>query len=418
MRRRPELRLCRALLTRGEASSREPSLAQPVSIDGVVRGPVRAAGESAHVRSVATLARLVCVLLVFVFLSGCAATSWFSPAAPFSSRAPCVLSPNADKEAIVQHVNRNIQGTQTSTGLASWQANAHLRMNSQGPSMEVPARIAVQAPRNFRLRVSMPLHGELADMGSNEREFWFWAKYSPYPNVITASHEDMLLTQQRLSVPIQPEWMMEVLGVIPIDSENVTLRRGGPNTSVVDLVSDHVAPDGGQFQKVVRVDACHGIIREHALYDGRGVLIASARLGDHRIDEATGLITPRVIRLDWPSMQQQITMRFDNIEVNPRSIPAAVWQVPERPECPRLELSALLNASHGNGLNPFGPTQNAGLTPAGAGMSEEFGPGQPTGSVSVGTAGAAPPSTYSAGASRSSSDRRPRARGLWPWQRR
>ncbi|MGD9858235.1 MAG: hypothetical protein AB7U20_25115, partial [Planctomycetaceae bacterium] len=333
----------------------------------------------------------------------------------FSQRAPCVLPPDAGKEQIVQHVNRNIQGAApTSQGLASWDSsNVRLSLASNGPSMAVPAFIAVEAPRNFRLRVSMPLHGELADMGSNAQEFWFWAKYSPHPNVITASHDDLLLAQQRLSLPFHPDWLMEVLGVIPIDPESVTLRRPDQQAQIIELVSEHIAPNGAPLQKVIRIDSCHGIIREHALYDSRGVLIASARLGDHKIDEATGLVMPRVIRLDWPQMQQQITMRFNDMRVNPPSIPPAVWQVPEVPGCPRMELTQLLNSPQAGGLDPFGTLSMP--------QSDEMQPSRPTTNEASRdpfndrSAGGAPPSAYSAGASQSSSGRRPRGRGLWRW---
>lgn len=346
-------------------------------------------------------------------LCGCAVGGWFSPPAPFSDRAPCVLPPGAGKEEIIRHVNRNIQGTHTSTGVRSWQSfNARLWLKSNGPSMAVPAQIAVEAPRNLRLRVSMPAIGsEIADMGSNEREFWFWARYSQ-PNVITASHDDLLLAQQRLNVPFHPDWLMEVLGVIPLDPEQLELVRPDPQQPIVNLVSDHTSPAGSPIRKVVRVDSCHGIIREHALYDARGVLIASARLGDHQVDEATGLVMPRIIRFDWPQMQQQITLRFDDLWINPPSMPSTIWQVPEIPGCPRMELTHLLNSQSGGGVDSLGAWN---VPPSSELLSTRREQQFSRDPFNAGPAAAAPPSAYSAGASQSSSGRRPRGRGLWRW---
>ena len=71
------------------------------------------------------------------------------------------------------------------------------------------------------------------------------------------------------------------------------------NSPIVELVQEIPSPNGETISKVVRVNSCHGIVVEHALYK-HNRLIASARLGNHRIDEATGIVTPRTIRLDWP----------------------------------------------------------------------------------------------------------------------
>jgi hypothetical protein len=263
--------------------------------------------------------------------------------------------------------------------------------------------------------------GEVADIGSNADHFWFWIKDALHANVVTASHDDLMLAQHRLNIPFHPDWLMEVLGVVPIDANEVTFRRQGPQSTIVELVSELLAPSGEMIQKVIRVDACHGIVREHALYDRAGVIIASAALGDHRIDKDTGLITPRVIRFEWPRMQQQLTLRFADMIINP-TVPATVWQIPEKPGYPPLELADLLQQQDMQGMTPFGvmsPQQSVPLQPARHQQWDD----------EVGTAGfsdvaesvtgrshvSGPPSRYSAAASRSSSDRRRREPALWSW---
>ncbi len=365
--------------------------------------------------------RLLLAAIVSLPFSGCAAANWFAPPAPFSDRAPCVVPPGAGKEQLVQHVNRNIQGTPTSAGLASWHSSS-VKLSLKGVPIALPAQIAVEAPRNFRLRVSAPVAGgELVDTGANAEEFWFWAQDSPHPNVITASHGDLMLAQQRLNIPFQPDWLMEVLGVIPIDASQVTLRRPDPSSPIVELVSEQISPDGRPLRKIIRVNSCHGIILEHALYDSDGLLIASARLGGHWIDEATGIVMPRVISLDWPQMQQQLTLSFRDVRINPPPMPPAVWQVPEKPGYPRLELTQLLNGASVNGFSPFGamgPPAPAALQPIGhqgrGNAPYSLAPAAP-GRATVSPSAGGLPSAYSEAASRSSSGRRRRGRGLWRW---
>lgn len=358
--------------------------------------------------------RLPLLLLAAVSLlqQGCMVANRLFPPTPFSKRAPCALQPGASKVQIVQYLNRNITGTDTRSGLASWRSS-HVRLSVPGwPSL--PASIAIEAPRNLRLRVSDPLsRNDIVDLGSNARQFWVWAKDGQPKNVITAAHEDLPAAQDVLRIPFQPDWLMEVLGVIPINVGEVTLRHPDPSSPTVELVSTVPSPTG-PIEKVIRVDSCHGIVREHALYDARGVIIARAALYDHGIDTATGLVMPHLVRIDWPEMNQQLTMRIDKVELNPPPLQASAWTVPTKPGYPTIDLKELVAAMRrqqlqvpGAGVNPF---QQVG----GSAWADPQPLGQSTG-VNGATTGAGRPSAYSAEAVRSSSAPRPRGRALWRW---
>ncbi len=360
--------------------------------------------------------RLTLLLIVVsaAFQCGCTLPGWRKPS-PFSKRAPCVLQPGATKEHIVQHLNRNITGGETAGGLASWRST-HVRLSLKGMPMTLPASIAVEAPRNFRLRVSEPIgRGEMVDMGSNHQEFWFWAKDGQPHNVISARHEQLSYMQQQLQIPFQPDWLMQVLGVIPIDSQAVTLRHPDPSSSLVELVSTEQSPSGQSITKVIRVDACHGIVREHALHDARGVLIARAALGDHHHDPVAGLVMPRTVQLYWPEMDQQLTLRIEQVELNPPPLPETAWLVPDKPGYPRVDIQHLLAgpapvrlpADEFGASSPINPFTQVGTEDA---RPDDFGT---TMLSEPGTAGELPPG-YSAEAGQSSAVPRPPARALWP----
>lgn len=364
--------------------------------------------------------RLIVIALLSLAFSGCAINNWLFPPAPFSDRAPCALPQGASKEHIVQHINRNILGSESQSGLKSWRSTS-VKLTVRGAPMTAPAHIEVEAPDHFRLRVSAPAIGtELVDMGSNSEQFWFWAK--DVPNVILASHDDLPMAQQLTKVPFHPDWVMEVLGVIPIDATGMRLSKPNPESPLVDLVQELPSPAGGTIRKVVRVNSCHGIIVEHALYDARNLLIASARLGNHRIDETTGIVTPRLIRLDFPQMQQQISMEFHDMWINPPAAPPQVWQVPQKDGCPPVELRQLLTQAHASGFSPFGGPSHEEhwgneVDPFADEEATEFPPTQP---IITPTSASVQPSAYSEAASQSSSAPPPQARGLWrwPWRRR
>lgn len=390
----------------------------------------------------------ILLTLTFAFgLSGCALQNWMFPPADFGPRAPCRLSPSVTKEQLVQHLNKNIQGSAVSSGIASWQStNVKITATGLPLGISVPASIAVEAPRNFRLRVSEPLtRGEALDMGSNIGHFWFWAKDAQPQQVITLSHDDLPSAQRQLRMPIHPDWMMEVLGVIPIDPGKFSLRPGQTHTPTLELVSDLMSATGEPQRKVIRVDACHGIIREHAIYDGHGVLIARAALANHRVDSATGLVVPHVVSFYWPAMQQRMTMEFGSVELNPPAMPPQMWQIPNKPGSPRLDLSELLEArtpSHparNRFGSPFGVLPPAGGVafrsvdheepPGGQRRSRSnvesaiqwSAPASPDEQPGVATINDAtssesgPPSEYLPATSQSSSAPRRRGRALWRW---
>ncbi len=343
--------------------------------------------------------------------AGCVFSGWLKPRPPFGKGSPCVLQPGASKEHIVAHLNSNIVGGEHSGGLASWRST-HVRLSLKGVPMALPASIAVEAPRNFRLRVSEPIgRGDMVDMGSNQTDFWFWAKDAQPRNVITASHEQLPYVQQQMQIPCQPDWLMEVLGVIPIDASEVTLRHPDPSSPLVELVSTHMSPAGQKITKVIRVDSCHGIVREHALHDSRGVIIARAALADHRVDPTSQLTIPHTIQIDWPEMDQQLTMRLEHVEINPPPMPAQAWMIPVKPGYPTVDIVQLIGGTTPMAgpqlrggvvpINPFSDESDEVLKPEESPFSDS-----PTADVR--------PSAYSSEAGQSSSVPPPRARALWP----
>ncbi len=87
-----------------------------------------------------------------------------------------------------------------------------------------------------------------------------------------------MLTQ---AIPFQPDWLIEALGVVPIDPKQVTRMEPGETHQTVNLISELLSPSGQPVQKVIRVDLRHGVVLGHYLYDANRRLIAKADLGKH-----------------------------------------------------------------------------------------------------------------------------------------
>lgn len=260
-------------------------------------------------------------MLAFGSLQGCnSLRNWQKPD-EFAKRSNCPLGNAATADDYVSHLNQNVDR------IEGWRAGrVHIRANH----IPLTAEIAVQKSQLLRISVTSAL-GQEVDLGSNEEIFWFWAKRNDPPDLMFVRHEEMAEVQQNMPIPFEPGWLMEALGVAPFDASTMTLNRAGDGRTVA-LTSSHLSPAGIPIRKVITVDACHGLVLEHGLYDPKGRVVAQGRLKNHFRDQHSGAVLPRQMTLDWPLAQMNMVLNFDKIEVNPGELPQQVWQPPQMPQ--------------------------------------------------------------------------------------
>jgi hypothetical protein len=227
---------------------------------------------------------------------------------------------------LIEHVNRNI------TNLHSWSCtDATVSATSKYMPIKLPlsTTIAVERDKNFRLRARSPL-GDEADFGSNSERFWFWMRRNNPPWVFTARHADMNAVGQRLQIPFHPDWIMEALGVVPLNPNNITHQQPGKEANTLLLISEEISPSGAAVRREIVVDTHLGVILAHRLFDAAGQRLAEARLSRHR-REPSGIIMPHVIELDWPQQEMSMTLELTTIEVNPSNLSERTWNLPDIP---------------------------------------------------------------------------------------
>lgn len=266
-------------------------------------------------------------------LPGCVFFGRWFDRNPYGPKAPCQLPPNATLPDLVRHVNDN------AIRLTSWRAT-NVRISARGlMSMpgSVSAFLAVEAPRNLRLTANSPFGGREVDLGSNADQFWFWSNSSEQKYVFTARHDQMARALERFPIPFEPDWLIEALGVIPVDEREVALEPGAQGSRRASLVCERVSPQGQPVRKVTVIDTCHGLILEHSLFDAQNRLIARAVLSGHYRDALSGAVIPGRVDLDWPSAKLALTLELGPIEINPPMQPA-LWTLPSIPDSPVLDL--------------------------------------------------------------------------------
>ncbi|MCA8995986.1 MAG: hypothetical protein KDA80_03350 [Planctomycetaceae bacterium] len=301
-----------------------------------------------------------CALLIVAVLAaqtGCAMRGRLFP-------QQMVFDTSVDKEQLITHLNRNITGTTSQSGIVSWQSNK-ARLRITGVPAYLPTSIAVEAPRNFRMLVSNPMTGgQEVDIGSNPERFWFWQNQAP--EMVTVRHEDVPLALQHIRMPvhIHPDWLMEALGVIPLDPHEYQMGTPHPDSGIVDLVTLRKSPLGQNLEKVVRVDLARGEIREHFIRIPGGDILARARLDDYR-PMPNGAHLAHNVKLYFPEAKMAMTLDLHNVTVNPPALAhnKSLWQMPQMAGCHTVDIGAIARMQVGRGANPLPEMRPQSETP-------------------------------------------------------
>lgn len=269
------------------------------------------------------------ILATTMPLTGCVGVAGFrlrSPRDQFAGMPRTNFSTDPQMEEVVDHLNRNVQK------LHAWQAhNVKIRANN----MPLSGTLAVEEGQRLRLVVHS-IVGHEVDMGSNDELFWIWAKRME-PSYVYCRHEEIDGARQALGIPFEPHWLMQALGVAPLETTDLTMQIDASGRRA-RLVQPVVTAHGHPLQKVMQVDLVHGVITEHSIYDARGMKIAQAQLEDFRKDKKSGAILARRVKLDWPQTKMSLVMNLGNVEINPASIPSQIWDMPQMPGVQMVDL--------------------------------------------------------------------------------
>jgi len=260
---------------------------------------------------------------------------------PFSREPTCVLKPDATQQDIIHHINQNILRTN------AWQSNnVVIQSKGRGPvPIRLNAGLAVERPLNFRLRVRS-LAGDEADFGSNQERFWFWMRRAEPRHVYTARHNQLGQVGQQMQIPFEPEWLMQALGVIPLDEQGYTMHHHPSDPGKVSMEITRRAPDGQMVRQSMVIDLCLGVIEQHNLFNAQGRLLAKAVLADFQMDPDSHVRLARRIHLEWPQHQMQMSLTIKKLVVNPTGMTRQTWQLPQIPDSPLVDLSQVSNAAH------------------------------------------------------------------------
>ena len=290
-------------------------------------------------------ARHVLLAMAALGLGGCVALNRSS----LAPKARPVAERTLDVDAFVAEHNRNAELIQSMT------ANPTIRVQSSLTKAVADGKLAVVRPRNFKLEVSAGMNQSMANIGSNDEEFWFWVKNEKDPSIYWCDYSD--LESSALAVTYQPDWIIQALGLNPItpqEAAGIEVRTtNDPNATA--LLFPPTKNGGETIRRMMIVSKYTRRIKEHRLYSGNvqtpQTLLAQADVPSYKdIDveksESGAFQTcylPESLRLEWKKDQLILNVLLKDVVVNSfdSSRAAAIFKEPVIPGYERVNLAEM-----------------------------------------------------------------------------
>ena len=216
--------------------------------------------------------------------------------------------------------------------------------------------------KNFRLEIEAGLKHELADIGSNERGFWFWVDDDKERSIFVCDHKDINACQ--LGVTLQPDWIMEAMGLRAFTAEEARTLSTTPGETPGTVVLTQTRRDAKnqRYTKETIISEQTGEIREHRLWAGvKQELLASATISNYkevrfvdtsprRDDEPTDVgaetvvTLPERFRLNWVKENLAIEVAMSGLKINPtfpQERRVVLFSEPKIPGMTRRDLAQL-----------------------------------------------------------------------------
>ena len=190
-------------------------------------------------------------------------------------------TPSADQILEVLNRSRNIQSLQSN----------FVTVNPN-KIRNLDATLVWQRERRFRVSGGISrMMGNNFDVGSNDEWFWMAVRDGMNPQLYVARHNEFDAQSQRRILPVSPLWIVEALGVISVDPQQLMGAPIERPDGLMELSTLAPSPTG-TYTRTVVVDPKFGYTRQLVLRDPSGRLVATANQLDHEYYPSIGMSLP------------------------------------------------------------------------------------------------------------------------------
>ncbi|MDX1964558.1 MAG: hypothetical protein SFX18_15510 [Pirellulales bacterium] len=245
-----------------------------------------------------------------------------------------ILPPAAPLNQVLTEVNNN-----TARVRSVLCTNGTLQ--AAGTPLNLRANLALERPRNFRLRADTAFTGAELDVGSNADQYWLWVRRNNPPSMYFGRHDQFAASSARRIFPIEPEMLSETLGLVsfqPNEQVQGPFPRGG---DLVEVRRPRLVA-GEALNQVIVLDIRRGVVTEQHLYGATGQRVATVMTSEYERDPASGAALPHRIDVDWPLANLQFRLDLPDLLVNtlgPEQ--ASLWQRPSYPGSADVDLATV-----------------------------------------------------------------------------
>ncbi len=217
---------------------------------------------------------------------------------------------------------------------------------------KIKGTIQVEFPDRLRLKAGFLGLSELGvDVGSNEELFWIWMKASTseQPEVMYyAGHGDYDRSAMRLSIPLDPKWLLDGLGLSQFSAQDRHLGPFSRADGKIELMTEKQSSAG--VQRVVTLfDSKSFVILQQALYNSEDQLVAYMNSADHQSFDTNdrSIQVPRKIEIFMVQGDGEtagISIQLGRISLEPLyGDPQKMWSLPRANGVAKVNLASELS---------------------------------------------------------------------------
>jgi hypothetical protein len=188
-------------------------------------------------------------------------------------------------------------------------------------------KLALERPRNFRLEVTAVTE-KIADIGSNDEEFWFWFKDPDDRDkaIYYCNYDDD--RAGAMAIGLQPDWIVDALGLRVITNEEFASMKVTPGKEPgVVVLTQRVSVANGRayFKEIVLGDNPRRILEQRVYAEDHATMIARSVVkggfDEHPLPAERGTPTetvyiPKSLVLELPQEHVTLNVVMQYVKVN------------------------------------------------------------------------------------------------------
>ena len=206
--------------------------------------------------------------------------------------------------------------------------------------------IIFRRPGLFRLRGSHAVSGAELDIGRNSEVSWLWVQKADPKVTYYCPNADYAACQYIQSLPIDPSWMIEALGLGEIDPNVAYDGPTAVDDKHLELRRRETTAAGVERTKVYVINRYYGLPAAIRVYDKYQSIVADARVRSWRTDPQTGITIPQSVEIRCPKENEGQGVTF-HIHLGTPSLntlsssDASPWSMPQYPGYPAKNLATM-----------------------------------------------------------------------------